>query len=348
MKIEIGNRKIGDDEDVFIIGELSSNHQQNFDIAAKTIEATAKSGADAIKLQTYTPDTMTLNCDNNYFQIEQGTPWDGKTLYQLYNESYTPWEWHPHLKEIAEDLGLMFFSTPFDKSSVDFLEKMNVPLYKIASFEVTDLPFIKYVASKGKPILISTGISKLCDIELAIKTCYKEDNKKIALLKCTSQYPSPAEEMNLNSMISLKKIFGTVIGLSDHSLGVNIPIASVALGAKIVEKHITLDRDLGGPDSKFSLNPSEFKEMTKSIREIEKAMGKEEYQYNSFIEKNRMFRRSIFVCKDVIKGEIFTTENIKSIRPGYGIHPKYFTEILGKKAKNDIKKGIPLSWEMIE
>lgn len=344
---EIKNKKVGCIDPVFIIAELSANHNQNFDNAVKLIKEAKKAGADAVKLQTYTPDTITINCSNEYFQIKQGTIWDGKTLYDLYKEAYTPWEWQPKLKEIAENEGLICFSSPFDKTAVDFLEDMDVPAYKVASFEITDTPLIEYIASKGKPVIISTGIATLSDIEEAINACKRMNNNQIALLKCTSEYPSPLEEINLKTIPNMIETFKTIVGLSDHTLGISVPIAAVALGAKIIEKHFTLSRAMGGPDAAFSLEPEEFKQMVKSIREVEKALGDVSYELSEKIKKSREFSRSLFVVKDIKKGDIFTEENVRSIRPGFGLHPKYYKDVLGKKATKDIKKGTPLNWDLI-
>jgi len=346
-EIKIGNKKIGKRHPVFIVAEISANHLQKFDYAIELIKVARKAGADAVKFQTYTPDTLTIDCDNKYFQIKQGTIWDGKTLYQLYKEAYTPWEWLPKLKKIAEKEGLIFFSSVFDKTSVDFLEKITPPAYKIASFEITDIPLIEYVARKKKPIIISTGIATLSDIKEAVNTCKKVGNNQIILLKCTSVYPAPLEEVNLRTIPNLKETFKTVVGLSDHTLGISIPIAAVALGAKIIEKHLTLDRSLGGPDAAFSLEPEEFKEMVNEIRNVENALGKISYQLGKKIKKNREFRRSLFIIKDIKRGERFTETNIRSIRPGYGLSPKYFKKVLDKEAKRDIEKGTPLSWDLI-
>ena len=346
--IFIKNKEIGGNNPVFIIAELSANHLQKFDNAVKLIKAAKEAGADAIKLQTYTPDTITIDCDNEYFQIKQGTLWDGQTLYELYKKAYTPWEWQPKLKKIAEEEGLVFFSSVFDKSSVDFLEKINVPAYKIASFEITDIPLIEYAASKGKPVIISTGIATLSDIEEAVNACKRMGNNQIALLKCVSAYPTPLEDVNLRTIPNLADTFKTVVGLSDHSLSISVPIASVALGACIIEKHLTLDRKLGGPDAAFSLEPDEFKAMVKSVREVEKALGKVSYELTEKIKKSREFSRSLFVVKDIKAGEIFTEENVRSIRPGYGLPPKYLKEILGKQTTQDIKKGTPLKWGIVK
>ncbi len=347
MRIQIANKKIGKKFPIFIIAELSANHLQKFDNAVKLIKAAKEAGADAIKLQTYTPDTITIDCDNKYFQIKQGTLWDGQSLYELYKKAYTPWEWQPKLKKIAEEEGLIFFSSVFDKTAVDFLEEINVPVYKIASFEITDIPLIEYAASKGKPVIISTGIATLSDIEEAVNACKRMGNDQIALLKCTSAYPAPLEEINLKTIPNLANTFKTVVGLSDHTLGISAPIASVALGACIIEKHLTLDRKLGGPDADFSLEPEEFKAMVKSVREVEKALGEVSYNLTEKMKKSRELSRSLFVVKDIKAGEIFTEENIRSIRPGYGLPPKYLKYILGKQVKINIKKGMPLKWEII-
>ena len=334
-------------DNVFIIAELSANHMNNFDIAVKTIEAMAESGADAVKFQTYTPDTITIDCDNEYFQIKQGTIWDGQVLYNLYEEAYMPWEWQPKLKKIAEDLGLIAFSSPFDMTSVDFLEEMDVEAYKIASYEITDIPLIEYVASKGKPIIISTGIASKEDIDLAIKTCRKTGNNQIAILKCTSSYPAPMDEINLNTIPALKEEFDVCVGLSDHTMGAEVAIAGVALGAKIIEKHFILDRNMEGPDSEFSMEPQEFKAMVDSIRNIEKALGNSDFEVTEKMLINQDFSRSLFVIKDIKKGEIITEDNVKSIRPGFGAHPKYLSEILGKEVNCDIKRGTPFKLEFV-
>ncbi len=346
--IKIGDIKVGKKNPVLIVAELSANHLHDYELAIKIVKAAKEAGADAIKLQTYTPDTITLDCDNKYFRIKQETIWDGKTLYQLYEEAYTPWEWQPKLKEIAEDLGMLCFSSPFDKTAVDFLEKMNVPAYKIASFEITDLPLIEYVASKGKPIIISTGIAEIEDIEEAIEACKRTGNNQIILLKCTSAYPTPLEDVNLKTIEYLSKKFGTLVGLSDHTLGVSVPIAAVSLGACLIEKHLTFDRNLGGPDAAFSLEPDEFKSMVDSIREIEKALGSSDYRLTEKMKKSKEFSRSLFIIQDIKAGDLLTKENVKSIRPAFGLHTKYLKEILGKKVKKDIKKGTPLNWELIE
>ena len=348
MGFKIGEKEIGENNPAFIIAELSANHMNDFDIAVKTIEAMAEAGADAVKFQTFTPDTITLNCDNEYFQIKQGTVWDGQILHKLYDDAYMPWDWQPKLKKIAENLGLIVFSSPFDKTSVDFLEDMGVLVYKIASFEITDIPLIDYVASKGKPILISTGIASFEDIELAVKTCLDAGNDKIALLKCTSSYPAPLEEINLNTIPDIKEKFNVVVGLSDHTLGSEVSTAAIAVGANVIEKHFILDRTMGGPDSGFSMEPHEFKQMVDSIRNVEKALGKVNYDLSDKMKANREFSRSLFVVLDMKKDDVITEDNVRSIRPGFGLHPKYLKEILGKKVNKDLKKGTPFELNFVK
>lgn len=345
--IKIGDKVIGSNNPTFIIAEMSANHLQSFDNAVKIIKEAKRAGADAIKLQTYTPDTITIDCDNEYFQIKQDTIWDGTTLHKLYQTAYTPWEWQPKLKKIAEEEGLICFSSPFDKTAVDFLEDMDVPAYKIASFEITDIPFIEYIASKGKPIIISTGIATLSDIEKAVNACKRMGNEQVALLKCTSAYPSPLEDINLNTMPNIRETFKTIVGLSDHTLGYSVAVGAVALGAKIVEKHFTLSRADGGPDSAFSMEPEEFKNMVNSIREIEKALGEVNYDLTYKMRRSREHSRSLFIVKDVKAGEELNEENVRSIRPGFGMHPRHLSQILGKKLRTDVKKGTPLSWDLI-
>jgi pseudaminic acid synthase len=347
MNISINNRKIGPNYPVYIVAEMSANHNQNFDIAVNTIRAAKEAGADAVKLQTYTADTLTIDADNEYFQIRQGTPWDGKTLYKLYQEAYTPWDWQPKLKEIANNMGLVLFSTPFDTTSVDFLEKIDVPAYKVASFELVDLQLIEYIASKGKPIIMSTGMATYEEIADAVAAARNAGATEIALLKCTSAYPAKAEEMNLRIIPYLAETFNVVTGLSDHTLEAAIPVASVALGASIIEKHFILQRSLGGPDATFSLEPHEFREMVKSVRAAEKALGTVTFGPTDDEVKSKVFRRSLFVIKDMKAGEVFTDDNIRSIRPGYGLPPKCYKEVLGKQASIDISKGTPLSWALI-
>lgn len=348
MEFKIGNKEIGKNKPTFIIAELSANHMNDFDIAAETIKAMAEAGADAVKFQTFTPDTITIDCDNEYFQIKQGTVWDGQVLHELYEDAYMPWEWQPKLKKIAEDLGLIAFSSPFDKTSVDFLEDMEVPAYKIASFEITDIPLIEYIASKGKPIIISTGIASFADIELAVQTCLNAGNNQVALLKCTSSYPAPLDEINLNTIPDMIEKFDCIIGLSDHTLGGEVSTAAVALGANIIEKHFIFDRDMGGPDSEFSMEPQEFKQMVDSIRNVEKALGTVNYKLSDKMKSNREFSRSLFVVRDMGEGDIISEDCVRSIRPGFGLHPKYLKEILGKRVKKDLKKGTPFKLSFID
>jgi len=345
--ITIGDHKIGQNQPVFIVAEMSANHNHDFDLAVETVKAAKEVGADAIKLQTYTADTITMNCDNEHFQIKQGTLWDGKTLYELYQEAYTPWEWQPKLKQIAAELGLILFSSPFDKNAVEFLEHMDISAYKIASFEITDIPLIKYVASKGKPVIISTGIATLEDINQAVNTCLDEGNCQIVLLQCTSSYPALMEEANLKTIPDLAVRFNVIIGLSDHTLGITAPITAVALGAKMIEKHLILEKNISSPDAPFSLDKTEFKVMVNAVREAEQALGTVNYELSDNDKKNRLFSRSLFVVKDIKNGGIFTKENIKSIRPGYGLPPKYFDEVIGKKTTQYVSRGTPLRWDLI-
>ena len=334
-QIEIGDKTIGESFPTFIIAEMSANHLQDYERAVKIIKAAKECGADAVKFQTYTPDSMTIDCDDAYFQIDQGTIWDGTTLYKLYQKAYTPWEWQPQLKKLAEGLGLICFSTPFDAASVDFLETMDVPVYKVASFEITDIPLIRKIAKIGKPMIISTGIAFMEDIERAIAVCKEEGNEQLILLKCSSAYPTPYEEINLRMISNMQETFGCTIGLSDHTLGTAVSVAAVAMGAKIIEKHFTLSRDDGGPDGAFSMEPSEFKKMVDDIRIIEKAMGKIDYSLTEKQIKSREHSRSLFVVSDMQKGELFTGYNVRSIRPGFGMHTKEYSLILGKRAKKD-------------
>ena len=348
MGLLIKNTQVDHNSNVFIVAELSANHNHDIETAIKTVQAAKKAGADAIKLQTYTPDTMTLNSTAEFFKIKHGTLWDGKTLYDLYKEAYTPWEWHPILKEAAEKLGLVFFSTPFDHHSVDFLESLEVPVYKIASFEITDIPLIEYVAAKGKPVILSTGVATLDEIREAVETCRKMGNHQIAILKCTSAYPAPVEEINLRTIPDIIDRFGVVCGISDHTTGINISIASVPLGVKIIERHLILDRSIGGPDAAFSLEPAEFKTMVQGIREVERALGRVTYDISPVVEKNRVFCRSLFVCENIRRGDLFSEKNIRSIRPGHGLQPKYRNQVIGCKAACNISGGTPLSWAMVE
>lgn len=347
MSINIDSFIINGQSRTFIIAELSANHGHDIEIAKKTILAAKQSGADAIKVQTYTADTLTIDCDNEYFKLNSGTIWDGRTLYDLYSEAYTPWEWQKELMEYANSIGLIFFSTPFDKTAVDFLEELNIPVYKVASFEIRDIPLIEYIASKGKPIIMSTGIATLSDIEEALEACNRMANSQIILLKCTSSYPAKSEEANLKTIPNMKETFGVEVGVSDHTLGITVPVVSVALGARVIEKHFILDKSIGGPDSSFSLEPAEFKQMVDAVREAEKSLGKVDYSMSESKQNSRLLGRSLFAVKDIIAGEKFTEENVKSIRPGYGLAPKYYEKIIGASANSDIKKGTPLNWGVV-
>nr|WP_314779303.1 pseudaminic acid synthase [uncultured Treponema sp.] len=329
----------------FIIAEMSANHNHKKETALRTIEAAKNAGADAVKIQTYTADTITLDCDNEYFQINQGTLWDGTTLYKLYQQAYTPWEWHKELFDYAAELDIPLFSTPFDKTAIDFLETLNNPIYKIASFEITDIPLIEYAASKHKPMIISTGIATLQEVEEAVAACEKVGNLDITLLKCTSAYPAPLNEANLLTIPDMLQRFNCKVGLSDHTMGDTCACAAVALGAKVIEKHFIIDRSIGGPDSAFSMNEKEFGTMVKRIRETEECLGRVSYELSELSKKSRKFSRSLFAVQDIRKGDVFTEENVRSIRPGNGISPKYISEILGKKSKISIKKGTPIKFE---
>lgn len=329
----------------FIVAELSANHNQDISLAKDSIRAMSESGADAVKVQTYTPDTITIDCDNEYFRIKQDTIWDGMTFYRLYQKTYTPWEWHGELQAYARSLGLEFFSTPFDTTAVDFLETLDVPLYKIASFEITDTPLIEYVAAKRKPIIISTGIATLADIEEAVSTCRRVGNNQITLLQCTSSYPAPIEEANLLTMKNLRETFGVRVGLSDHTLGDETAIAAVALGADVIEKHFILNRELGGPDSTFSMNPEEFKRMVQRIRNVERALGKVTYEMTERKARSRELARSLFFVKDIQEGEEIRVDSIRSIRPGYGLHPRFAKDAIGMRAARRIERGTPVTWE---
>jgi pseudaminic acid synthase len=329
----------------FVIAELSANHNNDFDLAVKTIEAMAASGADAVKVQTYRPQSLTIDLDTGYFEPRSKGLWKGYTPWKLYNEAAMPYEWQPKLKKISEDLGLIFFSSPFDIEGVDFLESIKCPIYKIASLEITDIPLIEYAASKDKPMIISTGVAGIKDIEAALDACHKVGNYDITLLKCTSQYPASIDQANLKTMIDFRERFNVKVGLSDHSMGSLVPTVAVSLGAEVVEKHFILERKLGGPDSTFSMEPREFKEMVNSIRQAEAALGKVNYDV-SVDDKNR--RRSLFVVKEVKVGEKITRENVRSIRPGFGMHPKYLSELLGKEFNQDFEKGTPMSLKFVK
>lgn len=331
---------------IFLVAELSANHHQSKDIALKTIKAAKESGADAVKLQTYTPECLTLNCNSKYFQI-QGTLWEGKNFYQLYQEAMTPWEWHKDLFEYAKELGIICFSSPFSKEGVDFLEELGNPIYKVASFEIVDLELIEYMAKTKKPIILSKGIATKEEIKEALDVCKKEV-KDITLLQCTSSYPAPLNEANLSLIPKMQKDFGVKVGLSDHTLGITAPIVAASLGAKVIEKHFILDRKLGGPDSAFSIEPQEFSAMAKALREVEELLGVESYELSQKSKEGRVFMRSLFVVEDIAKGERIKENQIRSIRPGYGIPPKMKYQVIGKKAKKSLKRGEPLSfgdWE---
>lgn len=346
LYIEINGKRIGEGYPTYIIAEMSANHNQDFDQAVKIIKAAKKAGADAIKLQTYTPDTITIDCDNDYFRIK-GTIWEGYNLYKLYGEAYTPWEWQPNLKKVADEIGLDFFSTAFDETAVDFLESMDVSTYKVASFEVVDIPLLKIIAQTGKPIIMSTGMASLSEVDEAVATIRDAGGTQIALLKCTSSYPALPEEMNLRSIPHLSEAFNVPAGLSDHTLGIAVSIAAVALGACIVEKHFTLSRQDPSPDSAFSLEPHEFKEMVDAVRVAEKALGKVHYGVSEHEEESRVFRRSLFVVKDTKVGEVFSVDNIRSIRPCYGLHTRYLADVIGRYAARDIERGTPLTWDLV-
>lgn len=335
-------------EQCFIIAELSANHGGDLEIALETVRAAKRAGADAIKLQTYTADTITLNVKNDLFKIKQGTHWDGQYLYDLYKEASLSWDWHKPIFELAKKEGLVCFSSPFDKTAVDYLETLNVPAYKIASFEITDIPLIEYVASKGKPVIISTGIAGIEDIELALETCRKAGNEEITLLQCTSAYPAAPEDANLLTIPDIRKRFGVNAGLSDHTMGIEAPVVAVALGAKVIEKHFILNKSIGGPDAHFSLDEEEFKKMVDAVRTAEKMLGKADYEMTDKKLRSREFSRSLFISEDVKKGEVLSEKNVKSVRPNYGMHPKYYKDLIGKSFKADFKKGSPLGIEMCE
>jgi len=335
-------------QETFIIAELSCNHLQDFDLAKKTILAASEAGANALKLQTDNPDGgITIKSSEPAFIIASGTPWDGQSLYELYKKTYTPWEWHQPLLELIASLNMVGFSTPSDPKGVDFLESLGVPIYKIASFEITDIPLIEYAATKGKPMIISTGIADICDIQAAVEACRRVGNNNITLLQCTSSYPAPAEMANLQMIPNLAETFGVTSGLSDHTLGTAVAVAAVALGATMVEKHIILDRKLGGPDSEFSVEPTEFKKMVDDIRTVERALGCVDYSMTEKKLANRKLSRSLFVVEDIMAGDYITSENVRSIRPSDGLHPRHLSSVIGKQAVRNLTRGEPLGWEMI-
>ncbi|WP_370641346.1 pseudaminic acid synthase [Eubacterium sp. MSJ-33] len=344
--MQIGKNYIGQGHPTYIVAEMSANHNMDFERAKAIIKAAAQAGADAIKIQTYTPDTITIESDKPAFRTKG--IWEGRTLYELYGKAYTPWEWQEELQTYAHACGIDFFSSPFDLTAVDFLENLHVPAYKVASFEINDIPFIRKIAKTGKPIIMSTGIAYLEDIDLAVRTCLEEGNDQVILLKCISSYPAPYENMNLNVIPNMKDTFDCICGLSDHSMGTEIAVAAVALGAKVIEKHFTLCRADGGEDSQFSMEPQEFKSMVQQIRNVEKALGTVTYALNDAQIDSRIYSRSLFVVKDIKQGEVFTPENVRSIRPGIGMHTKHWDEILGKHARCDIEKGTPMDWKYVE
>ena len=331
----------------FIVAELSANHGHKLEVALESVRAAKEAGADAVKIQTYTADTITLNCDADDFKVK-GTLWDGRTLYDLYQEAYTPWKWHQAIFDEAKKCGLICFSTPFDKTAVDFLEDLGNPIMKIASFEITDIPLIEYAAKKGKPMVISTGIAMPEDIELAVKTCKDAGNDDITLLKCTSSYPAPIEDANLKTMVDMKERYGVKVGLSDHTMGYDVAVAAVAIGATLVEKHFILDRSIGGPDAAFSMEIGEFADMVKSIRNVEKAIGEVVYPTDPSKIKGREFCRSLYVAEDIKAGDVVTEKNVRSVRPGFGLHPKHLPEVLGKKFVKDCEKGERFALDLVE
>ena len=344
----IGSKTISRNSPVFIVAEISANHNQDYNRALEIIHAAGEAGADAVKLQTYTPDSITLDCDDECFQINEGTIWDGTTLYKLYSEAFTPWEWQPRLKEEAKKLGLECFSSPFDLTSVDFLEEMDVPAYKIASYEINDIPLIRKIARLHKPMIFATGIAYPEDIRRALDVCVQEGCEDVILLKCTSSYPTPYEAVNLNVIPTLAKTYDCLTGISDHTMGTIVSAGAIPLGAKMVEKHLNLRRADGGPDGAFSMEPEEFRQMVQQIRILEKALGSSEYVLTDTQKLEHEGSRSLFVVKDIEKGDLLSPENIRSIRPGNGLHTMYYEEVLGKRAKDFLKKGTPLAWELIE
>ena len=345
-EIRIGDKIISENSPAFIVAEMSGNHNMDFDRAVEILRAAKEAGADAVKIQTYTADTITLDCDDPCFRITQGTLWDGITLHKLYEKAYTPWEWQPRLKKLAEDMGLLLFSSPFDFSSVDFLEEMQVPAYKVASFEITDIPLIRKIARLGKPVILATGIARLVDIELALQTCREEGNEQVILLKCCSAYPTPYEDVNLRTIPNMRETFNCLTGLSDHTMGSAVAVGAVALGARMVEKHMTLRRSDGGVDAAFSMEPQEFKEMVDNIRIVEKALGRATYDLSEKQVREREHSRSLFIAKDMKAGEVFTPENLRSVRPADGLHTKYYEQLLGRKITRDAKLGTPMTWEL--
>lgn len=347
-EIEIAGRKIGCGHPVFIVAEMSANHNMDYDRAVEIIYQAKQAGADAIKIQTYTADTITIDSDKPYFQITQGTLWDGTTLHKLYEKAYTPWEWQPALKKEAEKAGLVFFSAPFDHSAVDFLEEMEVPCYKIASFELNDIPMIRKIAKLGKPILMATGVAYEKDIRLAVETCLEEGNDQVILLKCTSAYPTPPSAVNLKMIPAMAQACDCLTGLSDHTMGYQVALGAAALGACVIEKHLTLKREDGGADAAFSMEPAEFREMCEGVRLMEQALGTETYELSDKQLREREHSRSLFVTENIKAGDCFTPQNMRSIRPGFGLHTRYFEEILGRRALQDLEKGTPMRFSYVE
>ena len=346
-RLEIGGRPIGPGHPCFVIAELSANHRGRLEEAIALVDAAASAGADAVKLQTYTPDTITLNCSTQPFLLDSGTIWDGRTLYDLYAEAMTPWEWHADIAERAQSQGLVCFSSPFDETAVTFLEGLNVPAYKIASFELVDLPLIEIVAKTRKPLILSTGMATLAEIDEAVETARDAGCQELALLVCSSAYPSPPETVRLARIPHLASRHNVVSGLSDHTLGTEVPVTAVAVGASIVEKHLCLDRDAGGPDAAFSLEPDEFAQMIAAVRVAERAVGAPQYELAAAEVPSRAFRRSLFVVKDVEQGDVLTPEHVRSIRPADGLHPRYLTKVLGSRARRPLRAGEPLEWSML-
>ncbi|MBI5223463.1 pseudaminic acid synthase [Candidatus Micrarchaeota archaeon] len=346
-EFKIGKRKVGLGHPCFIIAEISCNHLQKKEYALKLIAEAKAAGADAVKFQTYTPDTMTIDSKGEPFLIK-GTIWEGKTLYDLYKEAYTPWNWFEELRDCAREEGIEFFSTPFDETAADLLEKLGAQIYKIASFEINHLPLLAHVAKKGKPIIFSTGVATLSDIELAVDTIRENKNDQIMIMKCTSSYPAPVSSANLNTIPNLAETFGVLVGLSDHTMSNNVAIAAVAKGAVAIEKHFILKRSMGGPDAKFSIEPNELKQLVNSVHESQEALGKVTYSSSKEVEEHKFFMRSLFVVKDMKKGEKFSLENVRVIRPGSGMHPRHLPKILGSKARSEIKRGTPLDWNLVE
>lgn len=345
--LKIGARHIGPDLPCFIVAEMSANHRQDYGHAVRIMESAKEAGADAVKIQTYTAETLTIDCDNEYFRIK-GTLWDDRTLYELYQEAATPWEWQPRLKKLAEQMGLIFFSSPFDDTAVDFLESISMPAHKVASFELVDIPLLRIIGATQKPVIMSTGMATLAEIDEAVRTLREAGCQQLALLKCTSAYPALPEEMNLRTIPHLAEAFDCPVGLSDHTLGIAVPVAAVTLGACIIEKHFTLRRSDGGPDAAFSLEPHEFKSMVAAVREAEKALGKVSYDVTEHEAASRIFRRSLFVVKDIKAGETFTPENVRSIRPGNGMAPQCMDEVVGRRANRDIASGTPLDRKVVD